>query len=187
MAIQVFLICEISHFLFYYLADRKCCSWIMSWCQENIQADSNSTAITLNSAMYHLLRNPNSMENLLEAIDNANIQLPVPWDIAHMVPYLDACIKQALRMTPAVPISLEQLAPAEVIELCGKHLPRGIVLRVSAWIVHSDQDVYGQTRPLGGQADGSKQVKIREKRWNGLYSRSVDQFISIGFTWPEQY
>ncbi|KAE8381632.1 cytochrome P450 [Aspergillus bertholletiae] len=118
-------------------------TWIISWCQQNVQAGSDSTAITLTSILYHLLKSPDTMDSLMEELDNANLPSPVPWDIAHKLPYLDACIKEALRMTPAVGIPLERVAPAEGIELCGKYFGGGTVLGVSAWVVHRDQEVYG--------------------------------------------
>ncbi|KAJ5116813.1 pisatin demethylase [Penicillium angulare] len=118
--------------------------WIISWCQQNVQAGSDSTAITLTSVFYHLLRDPESMALILEELDQANLPSPVPWDIAHKLPYLDACIKEALRMTPAIGIPLERVAPAEGMELGGKFFQGGTVLGVSAWVVQMDQGVYGE-------------------------------------------
>ncbi|KAE8141298.1 pisatin demethylase [Aspergillus pseudotamarii] len=84
--------------------------------------------------MYHLLKNPDSMKTLIAELENSNHPSPVPWDIAHKLPYLDACNKEALRITPAIGISLERVAPAEGIELCGKYFGSGTVLGVNAWM-----------------------------------------------------
>lgn len=119
-------------------------SWVISWCQQNVQAGSDSTAITLTSVIYYLLKNPDSMETLLTELDSANLPSPVPWDIAHRLPYLDACIKEALRMTPAVGIPLERVAPAGGMELCGKYFQGGTVLGVNAWVAHRNQEVFGE-------------------------------------------
>ncbi|KAE8420434.1 pisatin demethylase [Aspergillus pseudocaelatus] len=123
-------------------------SWIISWCQQNVQAGSDSTAITLTSVMYHLMKNPESMKALVAELDIANLPSPIPWCIAHKLPYLDACIKEALRMTPAIGIPLERIVPAEGIELCGKYFGGGTVLGVNAWVVHRDQGVYGADAAL---------------------------------------
>lgn len=88
------------------------------------------------------------MEILLAELDNANLPSPVPWDIAHKLPYFDSCIKEALRMTPAIGIPLERVAPAEGIELCGKYFEGGTVLGVNAWVVHRDQEVFGADAAL---------------------------------------
>lgn len=84
------------------------------------------------------------METLLTELDSANLPSPVPWDIAHRLPYLDACIKEALRMTPAVGIPLERVAPAGGMELCGKYFQGGTVLGVNAWVAHRNQEVFGE-------------------------------------------
>lgn len=132
----------------YYSADIRRCSWIISWCQQNVQAGSDSTAITLTSVIYHLLKNPASMKALLAELDNANLPSPVSWDIAHKLPYLDSCIKEGLRMTPAIGIPLERVAPEGGIELCGKYFKCGTVLGVNAWVVHMDKEVYGRDAVL---------------------------------------
>ncbi|KAJ5082506.1 pisatin demethylase [Penicillium argentinense] len=117
--------------------------WIISWCQQNVQAGSESTAITLTSVIYHLLKTPDSMQMLLAELNNANLPSPIPWDMAHKLPCLDSCIKEALRMTPAIGIPLERVAPPEGIELSGKYFEPGTVLGVNAWVVHRDQQVFG--------------------------------------------
>ena len=93
--------------------------------------------------IYHLLKNPDSMKMLLAELDNANLPSPVPWDIAHRLAYLDACIKEALRITPAVGIPLERVVPAEGVKLDGKYLSPGTVVGVNAWVVQQDKEVYG--------------------------------------------
>lgn len=121
----------------------RSCSWILSWCQQNVQAGSDSTAITLTSVIYHLMKNPESMNKLLAELDDANLPSPVPWDIAHRLPYLDSCIKEALRMTPAIGIPLERVSPPGGIELSGKYFESGTILGVNAWVVHRNKDVFG--------------------------------------------
>ncbi|PGH08723.1 hypothetical protein AJ79_05914 [Helicocarpus griseus UAMH5409] len=122
--------------------------WIISWCQQNVQAGSDSTAITLTAVIYYLLRNPDSMTTLLAELDNVDLPSPVPWDLAHKLPYLDSCIKEALRMTPAIGIPLERVVPAGGIQLCGKYFQEGTVLGVNAWVVHQDKEVYGKDAAL---------------------------------------
>ncbi|KAL4897955.1 pisatin demethylase [Aspergillus ambiguus] len=122
--------------------------WVIGWCQQNVQAGSDSTAITLTAVLYYLLKNPDSMELLLSELENANLPSPVPWDIAHKLPYLDSCIKEALRLTPALGVPLERVAPPEGIELGGRYFKGGTVLGVSAWVVHQDKGVYGTDAAL---------------------------------------
>lgn len=134
---------SLTHIL-YLLADSTSHSWILSWCQQNVQAGSDSTAITLTSIIYHLLKSPDSMKVLLDELRNANLPSPVSWDSVHSLPYLDACIKEALRMTPALGIPLERVAPDQGLELCGHYFKPGTVLGINAWVVHRDRNTYGE-------------------------------------------
>ena len=88
------------------------------------------------------------METLLAELDGANLPSPIPWDIAHKLPYLGSCIKEALRMIPAIGIPLERVVPDGGIELFGKYFKPGTVLGVNAWVVHKDKEVYGADAAL---------------------------------------
>ncbi|KAJ5993316.1 pisatin demethylase [Penicillium sp. IBT 35674x] len=92
-------------------------TWIISWCQQNVQAGSDSTAITLTSVFYHLLKDPDSMKTLL------------------------AELEQCTSFIPGIP--LERVVPAGGIEVCGKYFRGGTVLGVNAWVAHRDEEVYG--------------------------------------------
>ena len=98
--------------------------------------------------IYYLLENPDSMKSLLAELDGANLPSPIPWDIAHKLPYLDSCIKEALRMVPAIGIPLERVVPEGGIELFNKYFKPGTVLGVNAWVVHKDKEVYGADAAL---------------------------------------
>ena len=88
------------------------------------------------------------METLIAELNCANLPSPIPWDIAHKLPYLDSCIKEALRMIPAIGIPLERVVPDGGIELFGKYFKPGTVLGVNAWVVHKDKEVYGTDAAL---------------------------------------
>ena len=82
------------------------------------------------------------MKQLLTELDNANLPSPMPWDSARKLPYLDACIKEALRMVPAIGIPLERVVPDGGIQICGRYFKSGTVLGVNVSVVHRDKEVY---------------------------------------------
>ena len=59
------------------------------------------------------------------------------------MPYLQACMKEAMRMHPAVGMLLERLVPPEGAELGGLWLPGGTVVGANPWVVARDKAVYG--------------------------------------------
>jgi cytochrome P450 len=134
--------------------------------------------------IYYLLKNPSSMKTLLAELDNAKLPSPIPWDIAHKLPYLDSCIKEALRMTPAIGIPLERVAPEGGIELCGKYFQAGTVLGVNAWVAHQDQNVYGEDaafwRP-GRWVEASEDERKEMER--ALFAVSFSIVPDLHFQW----
>jgi hypothetical protein len=88
------------------------------------------------------------MKALLAELDGANLSSPIPWATAHKLPYLDSCIKEALRMTPAIGIPLERVSPPQGMEISGRHFEPGTVLGVNAWVVHKSEDIFGADAAL---------------------------------------
>jgi cytochrome P450 len=119
----------------------------------NVFAGSDSTAITLRSVFYFLLRNPTKMERLLEelrSLDRGPASTPVlpAWADVHDLPYLSAVVKETLRCFPAVGLSLERIVPAGSTIICEHFLPPGTIVGCNAWTVHQDEEMFGDSTHL---------------------------------------
>lgn len=115
-------------------------------------AGSETTAISLAAVFYFLLRNPHCMETLLreldDAVDSGKLE-PRPdgltsWAEAQLLPYLDACIKEAFRMHPAAGLPLERVTPPEGVNICGEQIPGGTIVGCSAWVIHRRPEIFGE-------------------------------------------
>jgi cytochrome P450 family 135 len=99
-------------------------------------------------ALERLLRSPDKLERLTTEIEGGE-------DDA----YLDAVVKETLRVRPVVPVVARHLA--EAVELDGYLIPAGSTVMVSIYLVHNDADTYPEPqnfRPerfLGGTPDGA--------------------------------
>jgi cytochrome P450 len=99
-------------------------------------------------ALERLLRSPDKLERLTTEIGAGQ-------DDA----YLDAVVKEALRVRPVVPVVARHLA--EAIELDGYLIPARSTVMVSIYLVHTDPETYSdpqEFRPerfLGGTPDGA--------------------------------
>ncbi|KAL8696706.1 MAG: hypothetical protein Q9201_007523 [Fulgogasparrea decipioides] len=115
-------------------------------------AGSESTAISLAAVFYYLLRNPNCHRILLGEIDDATqtgliIDRPtglVSWTESQKLPYLDACIKEAFRLHPAVGLPLERVVPPDGADICGQHIAGGTIVGCSAWVIHRQPEIFGE-------------------------------------------
>ncbi|KAK6538472.1 hypothetical protein TWF694_010055 [Orbilia ellipsospora] len=120
---------------------------VLAYTNTNIVAGSDSTAITLRAVFYHLLRNPITMQRLVEEIDVAaksgRISTLVTWPQSQTLEYLDAVMKEAMRVHAAIGLPLERVN-TRPISLYGYEFPTGTTIGVNAWSMHRDKSVYGE-------------------------------------------
>ena len=114
-------------------------------------AGSETTAISLAAVFYFLIKNPRCYQKLVAELDFATEtglveDRPsglVTWAESHKLPYLDACIKEAFRLHPAVGLPLERVVPPEGAEICGEHIMGGTIVGCSAWVIHRRPSIFG--------------------------------------------
>ncbi|KAK3070210.1 hypothetical protein LTR53_010858 [Teratosphaeriaceae sp. CCFEE 6253] len=120
---------------------------LLSSAVSNIFAGSDTTAASLRAIFYYLCRTPEAHAKLLAEIDDADakgeLSDPVTFAEAQNLRYLQAVIKEALRMHPAVGLLLERLVPAAGFAVgAGEHLPAGTILGMNPWVAARDPIVY---------------------------------------------
>ncbi|EXJ84620.1 hypothetical protein A1O3_05290 [Capronia epimyces CBS 606.96] len=124
-------------------------------------AGSDTTAIALRSVFYHLFKNPTVYKQLVQEIDEAaergQLSSPVKYSEAIQLPFLCACIKEALRVHPGVALTMGRTVPAEGLQLCGTYIPGGYRVGMNAAVIHYDKSIFGpdadQYRPGRWLAD----------------------------------
>ena len=139
-----------------------------------IFAGSETTAISLSSVFYFLLKNPRVQDKLLQELDeaaqNGTIQTRddglVSWAEAQKLRYLDAVIQESFRLHPAPGLLLERIVPKQGINILGEHIPGGVIVGCNAWVLHRRPEVFGQDvddfRPERWiEADEKKQKEMR--------------------------
>ncbi|KAK1835327.1 putative cytochrome P450 pisatin demethylase-like protein [Podospora conica] len=121
--------------------------YVTAWATSNVQAGSDTTAILLRGILYFLLKHPASLSKLMaelaQARVNGRLSDVVTWKESRELPYLDACIKEAGRLHPAVGLALERVVPKGGAVLCGKTIAAGTVVGINAWVAHRDEEVFG--------------------------------------------
>jgi len=127
----------------------------------NVFAGADTTAISLRSMFYYLLQNPKCLERLVEEIDDMDragkLSEIVTFAESSDMPYMQACLKEAMRMHPAVGLLLERIVPEEGVNIGGYFIPAGTVVGANPWVVARNREVYGE------DAD-----QFRPERWFGL-------------------
>jgi cytochrome P450 len=105
---------------------------VVSMATSNIFAGSDTTAISIRSILYHLLKYPEYKQRLVKEIDewrrNGKLSDPVTLDEADSMPYLQAVIYESLRCHPAVGMTLPRVVPPGGLQVDGCHIPPGVSL-----------------------------------------------------------
>ena len=60
------------------------------------------------------------------------------------MPYLQAVMYEALRLHPAVGMSLPRVVPSGGFEVSGKYIPASATIGANPWVLHRNQEVYGE-------------------------------------------
>lgn len=111
---------------------------ITSVCTMNVGAGSDTTSISLTSAIFNLLKYPRTLERLRDEIKDCEargvISDPIKFSEAKQMPYLQAVLKEALRMHPATGLSLGRVVPPEGTTLTGQYFPPGVC---EHWITYA--------------------------------------------------
>ena len=114
-----------------------------------IFAGSDSTASTMQSFFWHVLHDTQVYAKLVAEMDAAVASGTVPpagnitWAQAQSLTYFQACLKEGMRVRPAVGLNISRIVPPEGIELDGRFFPGGTELSVNGWVLHRDRPTFG--------------------------------------------
>ena len=179
---------------------------VTAMCMTMANAGSDTTAISIAAVFYYLLKNPSCYRKLRAEIDSAVANrgaleekqrgdglglILTSWVEVQKLPYLDACVKEAFRMHPAVGLPLERFVPAGGATILGENIPAGTIVGCNAWVVHKRREIFGEDvevfRPerwLNDDAAASslEQRRVMEKTLFhfGMGSRTcIGKYISL--------
>lgn len=146
---------------------------MLSHATSNIFAGSDTTAASLRAIFYNLCRHKPAHDKLLSEIDAADregrLSDPLTFAEAQNLPYLQAVIKEALRIHPAVGLLLERLVPKGGAEIGGVHLPEGTIVGMNPWVSARDEATYGEDayefRPERWLEADERQLKVMERNF----------------------
>ena len=103
---------------------------VLAGCVSNMVAGSDTTSISLSAILYYVLRDGNVHSRLREEVDQHCPQSKTSRDITFArsqdMPYLQAVIKEALRMHPATGLPLERVVPEGGVTISGVFFPAGV-------------------------------------------------------------
>jgi cytochrome P450 len=103
-----------------------------------IEAGSETTSATLNSAILHLIANPQCITKAHEEISRVVPEGRGPtFDDEPRLPYIRAIVKEILRMKPVASIGSPH-ASTEDIVYQDMWIPKGSIITLFQWAIHTD-------------------------------------------------
>lgn len=114
----------------------------------NIIAGSDTTAISLAAIMYYLVRTPAAMAKLREEVEQC--AAGGKFSTGHLrfqdsrdMPYLQAVMKEALRLHAATGLPLWRDVVEGGLEMNGIYFPEGTTVGLNTWCAHYNEQVFG--------------------------------------------
>ncbi|CAM8980823.1 unnamed protein product [Rhodiola kirilowii] len=124
-----------------------------------IVAGTDTTSSTIEWAMTELIKSPNTMSKAKAELEQVTGKgTPIQERDVPQLPYLQAIIKETLRLHPAAPLLLPRKTLEEV-SLSGFTIPKGTQIVVNAWRVGRDPETWDEAecfkpeRFLGSEID----------------------------------
>jgi cytochrome P450 len=149
---------------------------IIAWLMINLLAGADTTAVTIRSAVYFCLKHPPVWNRLRAELAAAGIDkasCPVQYKTCRRIPYLEAVVREALRILPGVSLPLERYVPPGGFQLAdGRFIPEGATVGINPYVIARNQSVWGadadQFRPerwlrdeAGGESEGAFRQRLQ--------------------------
>ncbi|KAL7943921.1 cytochrome P450 [Trichoderma barbatum] len=113
-----------------------------------ISAGTGTTSGAMTAMLYFLLKSPTCYKLLMEELHSArrsgNLSVPPRYTEVSRLPYLDAVLRETLRLKPAIGIPMERVVPPSGCFINGTFIPGGTVVGCLAMAVHLDQACFGK-------------------------------------------
>ncbi|KAK4184558.1 putative cytochrome P450 E-class, group I [Podospora australis] len=117
-----------------------------------VGAASDTISCAMQSFVYHMIRQPAqvSWQRVREEIEEAQREegrcknKVVSFADAQKLVYLQACLKEALRIFAPVPMTLPRVAGKGGVTIGDKHFPEGTILSVNPWVMHLSKEIWGE-------------------------------------------
>ncbi|KAI8542266.1 hypothetical protein RHMOL_Rhmol08G0125500 [Rhododendron molle] len=111
-------------------------------CLDIFAAGTDTTSSSVEWAMAELLRNPESLEKAKAEIEQTiGKGKPIEETDIPQLPYLQAIVKESMRLHPPAPLLLPRTVETDV-EVYGYTVPQGAQVLVNAWAIGRDPSVW---------------------------------------------
>lgn len=121
----------------------------------------------MQSFFYFVLNSETVHSRLVAEIEVARregqISETISYAEAQNLPYFQACLKEAMRLRPAVGLNIQRYVPEGGAEIDGVRYAGGIRVALNGWVLHRDRATFGEDvdvfRPERWLASNAKEME----------------------------
>lgn len=114
---------------------------------QNIGAGSDTTAISLTAIVAYLAMHPDTLATLRRELNEATasgaLSDPATFQQAQKLPYLQACIMEAMRVHPAVGAPMTRVVGSQGLHIAGTFFRAGTEVGINPWVIHNNKSIFG--------------------------------------------
>lgn len=107
----------------------------------NLAAGSDTTATAIRALFYHVLKTKRVFDRLVAEV-RSSLAAPVSFTAANNLPYLGACIREAMRVHPSVGLILGRAVPKGGATICGHFIQEGTEVGINPAVLHHDPQLF---------------------------------------------
>lgn len=156
----------------------------ISWMVINMVAGSDTTAACLRAVLYYVARDERIRKKLTDELIKAagNTRRHLDWKTCHCLPYLDAVIKETLRISPSVGLLLERVVPSGGLYLSdGRFIPEGTIVGINPRVVSHDRHAFGENTHEFVPERWLRSNDESESEYESRLSKMKDADLTFGF------
>ncbi|KAL9097015.1 MAG: hypothetical protein Q9165_000979 [Trypethelium subeluteriae] len=113
-----------------------------------IVGSQDTSAAFISTFLRLILTHDQAYTRLMEEIEALNLSgrlsHPVTYEETEHMPYFAACVKEALRMSPSVSMTLPRYAPEGGMCLGDTWVPETVEVAANPYVIHRNRTIYGE-------------------------------------------
>lgn len=140
-----------------------------------VGAGFDTLGTTLSMCLSFIYATPGCPEKILDELQTLGLANKSTYEQLARLPYLEACIKESMRLKPIIGTSLARSVPKQGFMLNGRILPAGTIVGMNPIVIQQDKSVFG------GDA-----AVFKPERWldTSTEQRGAMEFQSLAFGGP---
>lgn len=120
---------------------------VISYLAINTIAGTDTTASAIRSVIYYVLKNASIYARLKQEIRNDKKAqedgIPISFRTARGMPFLEAVVRESIRMLPSIGLPLERCTPSTLTLPDGRQVPAGVKVGMNPYVLARNGTVWG--------------------------------------------